>query len=253
MLISPINIPPHLKSYIDSAYILNVTQPGTFSSIANCNSGLFFELDTYNDKVLFDHKEVEGSFIWGASSYPKNFSFLGPKTVLAVILKPYAPYYLFNLNMVELTDTTIPLSVLSKHMAPLLKEQRPVSAYITAIFHEISKILVDKHLNVQLAKILQHGNTAHQPNSVRALYKTLNISERSLERLLKKTTGIRPKMFLEINRFQQIYWSLTTDKQLLTTVAHNHYYSDQSHFTRTFKKYAGFLPSRMAINKDLII
>ena len=79
--------------------------------------------------------------------------------------------------------------------------------------------------------------------SLKVLQEALRMSERSLERKFKAHVGISPKMFLRICGFQASLSQLKNNEyEKLSDIAYENGYSDQSHFIRTFKEFAGFSP-----------
>ncbi|MNV74997.1 DNA-binding transcriptional activator FeaR [compost metagenome] len=89
------------------------------------------------------------------------------------------------------------------------------------------------------------------------LYKTLQISERQLERKFKENIGISPKYFSNIIRLQFFLklYRTTSVKKNLTEIAYESGYYDQAHFIREFRKRVGLSPgqyifktNRLAVN-----
>lgn len=81
--------------------------------------------------------------------------------------------------------------------------------------------------------------------SVTGMQRTLQRSERSLERLFKSYIGVTPALFHRINRFQSALDHLRgVHFRSLTDVAYEHDYADQSHYIREFKEFAGVSPKK---------
>ncbi|MNT33599.1 DNA-binding transcriptional activator FeaR [compost metagenome] len=75
------------------------------------------------------------------------------------------------------------------------------------------------------------------------LHDDLQLSERSFERKFKQSIGISPKLYARICRFKVSLNQLkNNDFQKLSDIAYENDYSDQSHFIRSFKEFAGFSP-----------
>ena len=80
--------------------------------------------------------------------------------------------------------------------------------------------------------------------SLAELREKLRMSERTFERRFKDFTGISPKLFTRISRFQVSLKQLQVkgyDK--LSDIAFENNYADQSHFIRSFNEFAGFTPN----------
>jgi AraC-like DNA-binding protein len=69
------------------------------------------------------------------------------------------------------------------------------------------------------------------------------ISSRYLRRLFLQHTGVSPKLYNKINRFQLSLQLVTEKHASLTAITYDCGYFDQSHFIRDFKSFTGFTPS----------
>ena len=78
------------------------------------------------------------------------------------------------------------------------------------------------------------------------------ITSRYLQKLFLQYTGLTPKLYSKINRFQNSLRLVTKRDGSLTSIAYNCGYFDQSHFIREFKSFTGFTPSGYSFEKSLI-
>ena len=69
------------------------------------------------------------------------------------------------------------------------------------------------------------------------------ITSRYLQKLFLQYTGLTPKLYSKINRFQNSLRLVTKKETSLTSIAYDCGYFDQSHFIREFKSFTGFTPS----------
>lgn len=69
------------------------------------------------------------------------------------------------------------------------------------------------------------------------------ITPRYLHKLIYRYTGLSPKSFNKINRFQQSLKLIAKNEQPLTSIAYDCGYFDQSHFIRDFKSFTSVTPS----------
>src|ERR1700754_282651 len=80
--------------------------------------------------------------------------------------------------------------------------------------------------------------------SVTELEKETGYSSRWLHRKFSEHLGTGPKNLCEIVRFKQFYQVYSSGAQLQSLKDHiYHYYYDQSHFLRAFKRFTGFTPT----------
>lgn len=69
------------------------------------------------------------------------------------------------------------------------------------------------------------------------------ISVRYLQKLFVEYSGLTPKLFFKINRFQKSLQLTGKKEESLTAIAHSCGYFDQSHFVRDFKFFTDMTPS----------
>jgi AraC-like DNA-binding protein len=68
------------------------------------------------------------------------------------------------------------------------------------------------------------------------------LSQRQFERKFKEFSGLSPKLFSRIARFQYACNQFGNKNQSLTQIAYRCGYYDQSHFIHEFKEFSGFHP-----------
>lgn len=124
--------------------------------------------------------------------------------------------YKGELPLIELSESILGLSFIDK-IARLSKfvEWLNFEKYITS--------------NVIIEEILSNIVNIR---SVREMAEIANLSERQLQRVIRKLTNFSPHDFLKVLRLQQ---SFIDDDYLV-------YYSDQSHYIRSFSKAIGYTP-----------
>ena len=69
------------------------------------------------------------------------------------------------------------------------------------------------------------------------------LTSRYLQKLFLQYTGLTPKLYHKISRFQKSLVLVSKKNLSLTSIAYECGYFDQSHFIRDFKTFTGFLPS----------
>ena len=79
-------------------------------------------------------------------------------------------------------------------------------------------------------------------------------TSRYLQKLFLQYTGLTPKLYHKINRFQKSLVLVSKRNQPLTSIAYECGYFDQSHFIREYKSFTGFIPSvHMSENSTAIL
>jgi AraC-like DNA-binding protein len=92
----------------------------------------------------------------------------------------------------------------------------------------------------QIVRDMRRNDT---PEAVESIAGKYHISSRYLRKLFLQYTGVSPKLYNKINRFQHSLQLITESHSSLTSIAYEAGYADQSHFIRDFKSFTGFPPS----------
>ncbi len=124
-------------------------------------------------------------------------------------------------------DGSLPLNELNRSLSNLefSAQQEVLTKFLKGL---IAKSLIKEHALV--SRILQN---LQRVNSVAEMAELVELSQRQLQRSLKFATGFSPHDFLKVLRLQQ---SLREDYLA--------YYTDQSHFIRSFKTVVGYTPGK---------
>lgn len=123
-----------------------------------------------------------------------------------------------------------------------IKDQREIYPTLDQLL--ISKISERKTRQHQVLLHILEKIKKNPQQSIPELASSLGFTQRHLNRLFKDHTGINPKLFSQISRFEQAYSYLHSHEEvdISNLVAALGYY-DQSHFNNEFKRFAGMTPS----------
>jgi AraC-like DNA-binding protein len=112
------------------------------------------------------------------------------------------------------------------------------------------KILNKKCINDHIVlEAVRHVMNSTQSETVGELAYKFNLSKRQFERKFKEYSGLEPKLFSRIARFQRAYNICQNKNQALLQTALECGYFDQAHFNHEFKAFAGFPPSEIQLQK----
>jgi len=191
---------------------------------------------------------------WGQITKPLAIQSGGANTMLGIRFYSHSAAYFFDENVATLTDAITDASDL---FGPSI---RTLHARLLETAELSSRIaLVEEYLLGRLAisekkhdKIRFIGEIANRLQSNGSHEKIISISNhnrisaRYLNQLFSQYTGLPPKLFLKINRFQHSLNLLHKNGQRLTSIAYESGYFDQSHFIKEFKLFTGITPGSFA-------
>lgn len=253
MVVVPLEVPYTLNNWVEEAYLLE--RQGAYtdhSSIADVRSGMFIQWDTSEFAVVYNGRVLTESFIWGPGSYPKTTRFVGGVKAVVLILRPLSLCSVFGPDATRLLDTTAYIDDQVPGFQEKVQKARTVSD-IFALVHTEFFASVKMDTDEPLFRVIQTLHSTHAHTDIHVLCARMGMTERSLERKLKSLSGLSPKAFQNIARFQAVYRHLSAGQQPLIDLVYSHHFSDHSHFTREFKRYAGFLPSKMHRFKNTVV
>lgn len=170
-------------------------------------------------------------------------------TIIVYFFKPFAVTSLFNISANKLSEKPFDLSIWNPHKFTALKTQL-IYAVDTSRKIEVLDNLLTKQLNEnqQACKIIQYSTDQIMNNSgkeiIAEIIETLDLNERTFQRMFKKYVGITPTQYRRICQFQQSFGQLR-EKQFnkISEVAYDNGFADQSHFIRSFKEFTQTTPN----------
>lgn len=189
--------------------------------------------------------------LWGQITRPLLVRSVGRNTMLGVRLFPHAAALLlqdkvdqYNNQVADLSEVTgTPVKTLHQQLLHTPSRRKAiglVEAFLTArlIGHskKQDKLSLVSHV---MQEIVQPGFFDNIDN-VAARY---GITARYLQKLFLQYTGLTPKLYSKINRFQSSLRLVNRQGSSLTAIAYDCGYFDQSHFIREFKSFTGYTPT----------
>jgi AraC-like DNA-binding protein len=246
--------PDYLSDYVNYFWTLenlsDDVSPRIFGPLADGCPGLIIQL---NDGIIYDqdNKKLPKSFLYGQTVKLRELYLFGKFKIIGICFSPNILKSVFKFNAHELTDSCVDLNLLSINKTPDLLErllntsstEQQIEILTNHLFSLIgsSKSQTDPAINYALSEIIQSkGNV-----SLRKLQQDLKLSERSFERKFDQYVGISPKLFSNVCRFQASLAQLKSNNYTrLSDIAFDNGYSDQPHFIRTFKSFAGYSPNQ---------
>jgi AraC-like DNA-binding protein len=157
-------------------------------------------------------------------------------------------YSLFGVSAQELTDNPIDLNLLEPAKTMDLQEQllnaNSTGEMMDLIENYIFSLITKVKAETQLIKFAT-TKIAENPckETLKTVQNELYLTERTFQRMFKKNIGIPPNQYRRISQFSAAFQQLQ-QKQFknLSDIAFDNRYSDQSHFTRSFKEFTAITP-----------
>ncbi|MBS1605667.1 MAG: helix-turn-helix transcriptional regulator [Bacteroidetes bacterium] len=189
--------------------------------------------------------------LWGKITQPLAIRSIGINKMLGIKFYAHSAALFLNEELSGFNDQIADLRDLLGHpvrtLHERLKEKQDLNGRVALLEDFLLSRLTEKDRRVRsitmVGKIIREMQHNPDLNSIRIIAGQYNISSRYLGKLFLQYTGVTPKLYDKIRRFQQSLRLITENQSSFTAIAYNCGYFDQSHFIRDFKQFAGFTPS----------
>jgi len=191
--------------------------------------------------------------LWGKLTQPIPVKSVGKNRMLGIRFYAHSAAYFLNEEVWEFNDQIADLRDLLGAPVRTLHNRLRETAELNGRIQLIEDFLIQRlsikqrkisndHIGMigQIIKEMQQNDT---PEHVEAIALRHRISSRYLRKLFLQYTGVTPKLYNKINRFQLSLQLISESASSLTSIAYDCGYADQSHFIRDFRSFTGFPPS----------
>jgi AraC-like DNA-binding protein len=197
--------------------------------------------------------------LWGQLIRPLAIKSIGKNIMLGIRLFPHGAACFVPNNIDHFNDQIIDFRAVSNNTVDALYTQlqettgwqQRIELVETFLLHRLSrseKRLDKVEVVSDIMNELQREDFFDNIENVASRY---GITARYLQKLFLRHTGLTPKLYSKINRFQNSLRLLNNKKDLsLTSIAYDCGYFDQSHFIREFKSFTGTTPSSYSIENS---
>lgn len=253
-----------LKRYVKCYYIYESETASAFDDIvfpSGCPE-MIFNLGTgqwlTNQGQGFEtHPSIE---LWGQITQPLPVRSMGTNTMLGVRFFPHSAACFLREKMDLFNNQVLDLGAISGRPVQLLYERLQETGSWDQRIEIVEAYLLNQlSLSEQnLGKITVISNVMNEFRSttffdnIDNVASRYGISARYLQKLFLQYTGLTPKLYNKVNRFQHSLRLITEKETSLTSVAYDCGYFDQSHFIREFKSFTGLTPSAYATQRSPI-
>lgn len=189
--------------------------------------------------------------LWGQITRPLAIKANGKNLMLGIRFFPHsAAYFLnegvweFNNQISDLRDLLgAPVKTLHSRLMDTQELHQRINLIESFLMDRLSIAKTKPHkigLVGQVVREMVHKNHSDNIETVASRY---GITSRYLQKLFLQYTGVTPKLYGKINRFQHSLRLISQNEASLTSIAYDCGYFDQSHFIREFKSFTGITPS----------
>ncbi|NOQ27553.1 MAG: helix-turn-helix domain-containing protein [Bacteroidales bacterium] len=251
-----------LNPFIKYIYILKhnsketigYTLPPTTSPIVGIFNGVCFD-----NNNTFSIESSGESFLTSRIISPRDISsiveFKGNIEQIGLVLTSYAlkAFSFFEMPIYEIKNQLLnPLEVFGEDVNFLLEELYETTD-VSKKRMIIEKYFCSKIINLNLDKRMIYATKYIDKNAsntnLSSLSNKLNISSKTLNRLFKEYTGITPKKYVKLTRFNNTISALKNlEIENFTKVSLQYGYFDQSHFIKDCKEFCGDNPKNVLKN-----
>ena len=198
--------------------------------------------------------------LWGQIIRPLPVKSTGKNTMLGIRFFPHAASCFLNDTIGSFNNLVLDLSDVSDKAVNILYSRLLETTAWNKRLELIERFLLSR-LSLSERKRSKVGvvgsimNEISQDDffdNIENVASRYGITSRYLQKLFLQYTGLTPKLYSKINRFQNSLRLVTKKEISLTSIAYDCGYFDQSHFIREFKSFTGFTPSAYALGSSPI-
>ncbi|MBS1659598.1 MAG: helix-turn-helix transcriptional regulator [Bacteroidetes bacterium] len=245
-----------LRQYVKCYYIYESDSEAAFDDTvfpSGCME-IIFNLGTGHWQTapggsnFITHPGIE---LWGQITRPLPVRSIGKNTMLGIRFFSHSAAYFLHEQMDKLNNQVLDVSDVSGQAmrelhARLLEAEtwnKRIELIETFLLYSLS------HSESRLSKVTLVSNVMKELrkedffDNINTVASRYGITSRYLQKLFLQHTGLTPKLYSKINRFQNSLRLIAKKDISLTSVAYDCGYFDQSHFIREFKSFTGLTPS----------
>jgi AraC-like DNA-binding protein len=189
--------------------------------------------------------------VWGQILRPLPLRLTGKSTMMGIRFHPYGAALFLNEDLSLLNDLVIDLSsVMGKSVEDLYNRLRDTSGTLDRIaliesflLKRLGQIQHKKDKTTLVRRVMHELTRDDFFDNIENVAARHGITSRYLQKVFLQHTGLTPKLYSKINRFQKSLVLIGKGNLPLTSIAYQSGYFDQSHFIREFRTFTGTTPS----------
>jgi AraC-like DNA-binding protein len=244
-----------LRDYVKCYYLYESDTNTSFEDKAFATGcvEIMFNLGTgtWQTEVNNDFVTTPPVELWGQIIKPLTFKSIGKNTMFGIRFFPHTASCFLNEDMEQFNNRVSNFSDLMNNHAGLLHikllETNNLNKRVEIIEDFLLKRLSPAAKKVSRIQLIGNIITELKEedffDNIDNVASRYGITSRYLQKLFLQHTGLTPKLFSKINRFQNSLLLVAKQNESLTSIAYECGYFDQSHFIREFKSFTGKTPS----------
>lgn len=195
------------------------------------------------------HESIVDLSLFGRSP-ADNWKVNNRTTIVSYFFKPLVTASIFNVEASNLSEKPFHLSTWNAHKHTALKTQLIYAQETKRKIEVLDNLLIQQCIeNQRILRIIQYATDQIMNNSnketLSELLDSLNLNERTFQRIFKKYVGVTPTQYRRICQFQFSFGQLRAKQfNTISEVAYDNGFADQSHFIRSFKEFTKITPKR---------
>lgn len=244
-----------LQPYVKCYYVYESDTNVAFEDkvFPSGNTEIIFNLGTGNWHTLNGetYDTTPPIELWGQLVKPLSIRSTGRNTMLGIRLLPHGAAAILNDNISLFNNQVSSFSDVNGKAVNSLHNQlfearswskriALVEAFLLQQLSLAAKRLPKLAVISDLMYELRQQDT---PLTMETMATRYGITARYMQQLFLQYTGLTPKLYSQINRFQKSLQLVTAGDESLTSIAYECGYADQSHFIKEFKSFTGYTPS----------
>ncbi|MDR9414712.1 MAG: helix-turn-helix transcriptional regulator [Gracilimonas sp.] len=221
---------------------------GSTDAIFMLNGNYLRKDERKNDKHLVEYCSLVPAFHEAVKVYQK------PDTSCLVMrFKPGGFEQLTGISQKELKNPTYPLQELIPELADLAMDEAMSNKPAPDIIDKINTWVLSKKKNSNKNFLIQKFVSDCIRSRGRIIIKdfcsSMGIHKSTLEKNFKRYTGLSPKQYANLIRFNYLIRKILFSDSSLTETGYEMGYFDQSHMIKDFKKIIGISPKELLEKK----
>lgn len=218
---------------------------GNMELIFNLGSGIW---KTASKGTYHQTPNIE---LWGQLTRPLPVKSEGKNKMLGIRFYTHGAAFFLKEDLWELNDHVFDARDVLGNPVSQLHALLLEASSLNQRLELIEKFLLNRLFSLErnadrmsmIGQITKELQTEALSEDIKSLASRYQLTPRYLQKLFLQYTGVTPKLYHKINRFQRSLNLVTKKENSLTSIAYDCGYFDQSHFIREFKSFTGITPS----------